>query len=43
LDKKNKKEESWKKKTKGMMEPIFHDGKKSCVSDQNLEIEQNDL
>jgi hypothetical protein len=26
-----------------MMEPIFHDGKKSCVGDQNLETEQNDL
>jgi hypothetical protein len=26
-----------------MMEPIFHDGKKSCVDDQNLETEQNDL
>ena len=25
------------------MEPIFHDGKKSCVGDQNLEIKQNDL
>jgi hypothetical protein len=26
-----------------MMEPIFHDGKKSCVGDQNLETEQNNL
>ena len=27
-----------------MMEPIFHDGKKSCVSDKkNLETEQNDF
>jgi len=29
--------------TKNMMEPIFHDGKKNCVGDQNLETEQNDL
>ena len=26
-----------------MMGLIFHDGKKSCVGDQNLETEQNDL
>jgi len=26
-----------------MMEQIFHDGKKSCVDDKNLEPEQNDL
>ena len=26
-----------------MMERIFHDGKKNCVGDQNLETEQNDL
>jgi len=26
-----------------MMEQIFHDGKKSCVGDKNLEPEQNDL
>jgi hypothetical protein len=26
-----------------MMEPVFHDEKKSCVGDQNLETEQNDL
>jgi hypothetical protein len=26
-----------------MMELKFHDGKKSCVGDQNLETEQNDL
>jgi hypothetical protein len=43
MKKKIKKRKVGKKKTKGMMEPIFHDGKKSCVSDQNLEIEQNDL
>jgi hypothetical protein len=30
--------------TKGMIEPIFHDGKKSCVGNKkNLEIEQNNL
>jgi len=26
-----------------MMKSIFYDGKKSCVGDQNLETEQNDL
>jgi len=26
-----------------MMEQIFHEEKKSCVGDQNLETEQNDL
>ena len=26
-----------------MIKSIFHDGKKSCVGDQNLETEQNDL
>jgi len=26
-----------------MMKLIFHDEKKSCVGDQNLETEQNDL
>ena len=25
------------------MEQIFHDGKKSCVGDQKLKTEQNDL
>ena len=26
-----------------MIEQIFHDGKKSCVGDQKLKTEQNDL
>ena len=26
-----------------MMEPIFHNGKKSCVGDQKLKTEQNNL